>query len=129
MLSSGNDRRPARARYVAGLIVLAVSHFALGQVGLSLSHPGTRTILVWPQAGLALAAVLVWGYRVWPAIALGGVAVAIAEGHGLVMWMSTAASNTLAAVAGAWAMRRWGGLGGRLVGLERPGAEGKAGLI
>jgi len=45
-----------------------VIYFALAKGGLALAsiHPSATPI--WPPTGVALAAVLLWGYRTWPAI-------------------------------------------------------------
>jgi integral membrane sensor domain MASE1 len=41
-----------------------------GEVGLSVPFPSGTVSPVWPAAGVALAAMLLFGYRIWPAIAM-----------------------------------------------------------
>src|SRR6266478_10124314 len=62
------------AKYTAELLVIGVAYFVLAKVGLTLAsiHPSATPI--WPPTGLALAAVLLRGLRVWPAIFLAALA-------------------------------------------------------
>src|SRR5260370_3365447 len=59
--------------YAAILAGLATLYFFAAKLGLSLAfaYPGGSP--VWPPAGLAVAAGLLFGYRVWARILLGGV--------------------------------------------------------
>ena len=53
------------------LAALTVVYFAAGKLGLSLAFVNSSTSPVWPATGIALAALLVLGYRAWPAVFLG----------------------------------------------------------
>ncbi len=86
-------------------VALAVIHVLAAQLGLLLSHPETHVTLIWPPSGIALVAVLLLGYRVWPGIFIGDIAVAIMEGHPPLMWAIGPLGNTLAAVVGAWILQ------------------------
>jgi integral membrane sensor domain MASE1 len=50
---------------------LAIIYFIAGKVGLMLASVHASASPVWPAAGIALAALLLLGYRVWPAIFVG----------------------------------------------------------
>lgn len=50
------------------IIAVAVLYYLSAQLGLWLSFPETRLVALWPPAGLALALILLMGYRTWPAI-------------------------------------------------------------
>lgn len=75
---------------------------------------------MWPPSGIALAAVLLWGARVWPGIAAGSILVNLAvafttaqSGPGLVSILvaaSIAAGSTIQALACAGALRRFVGV-------------------
>lgn len=52
------------------VLVTAISIYFAGKLTLLLSLPPGYTIAIWPPAGIGLAAVLLWGYRVLPAIFL-----------------------------------------------------------
>ena len=86
-------------------LALAVLHVLAAQLGLLLAHPETHVTLVWPPSAIALAAVLLFGYRVWPGLFIGDVVVAVMEGHPPLMWAVGPVGNTLAAVVGAWLLR------------------------
>jgi len=63
---------------------------------------------IWPPTGLALAALLLGGYRLWPAVALGALLTNLDTGApaGAVLGITT--GNTLEALAGAFLLRRVG---------------------
>src|SRR4030095_916893 len=60
---------PQRRKYGLELSVVFVAYFLAGQVGLAVPFTSENVSPVWPAAGIALAAFLLVGYRVWPAIA------------------------------------------------------------
>ena len=53
------------------ILVLAAAYFVVGILTLAANIPPVIVTVVWLPAGIALAATLVWGYRVWPGILLG----------------------------------------------------------
>src|SRR5664279_5604148 len=61
-------RRSLRSPVVQVLVVF-VAYFAAGKIGLSTPFTSNNISPVWPASGVALAAVLLFGYRVWPGIA------------------------------------------------------------
>ena len=50
---------------------LALIYFVAGKLALQLAFVNASASPVWPPAGIALAALLLLGYRVWPAIFVG----------------------------------------------------------
>src|SRR5262245_2015682 len=80
--------------------VLAVLYFSAGAFGLSLAHVHPSASAVWPPSGIALAAILLWGYRVSPGIFLGALAINITLA-GSITGLSIAAGNTFEALLGA----------------------------
>lgn len=58
-------------RYFAQLLLVAVLYYITGRLGLLLAVPPGFATAIWPPSGIALAAVLVYGYRVWPGILIG----------------------------------------------------------
>src|SRR5437667_204505 len=63
---------PPRVPLVSwGLLVLTGVYFLAGKFGLSLAFVHASASAVWPPTGIALAATLLLGYRVWPALFLG----------------------------------------------------------
>src|SRR4029453_100187 len=90
----------ARTTSLAVIGVLAVIYVVAGKLGLSLATAHGSVSLVWPPTGIALAALLVFGSRVWPGIALGAFLVNVATGVGFGVAAGIAAGNTGAGPAG-----------------------------
>jgi len=53
------------------IVGLAFVYFITGKLGLQFASLNQSVGAVWPPTGIALAAVLLLGYRVWPGIWLG----------------------------------------------------------
>ena len=47
---------------------MALAYFVLAKLGLRLASINPSATPIWPPTGIALAAVLLWGQRMWPAI-------------------------------------------------------------
>jgi len=88
------------------IALLAVVYFASAKLGLSLAPLHKNVSLVWPPTGIALAAVLLLGYRAWPGIALGAFLINASTGVGLAVAAGIAVGNTLEALAGVYLLRR-----------------------
>ena len=56
---------------VLEVVAVAAVYYGAARLGLLLQLPGTNASPVWPPSGIGLAAVLLFGLRVWPGIALG----------------------------------------------------------
>ena len=50
---------------------LAAVYFGAAKLGLSLAVMAEQVSAVWPPTGVALAALLIYGYQIWPGILLG----------------------------------------------------------
>ena len=102
---------PASRRFddILGLSLLAVAYLALAKFGLALAslHPSASP--VWPPSGLALAGTLLWGWRVWPAIAIGALVANVTTFGSIWTAMAIAGGNTLEALITAWLLQRWSG--------------------
>src|SRR6266700_2897557 len=59
--------------YVVELLTLFAIYFTTARLGLSLGPVSRFATLVWFPSGTAMAALLLVGYRLWPAILLGKV--------------------------------------------------------
>jgi len=60
-------QNPAINSWLA-VVVTAILFYIAGKLTLSLSLPPSYATAIWPPAGIGLAAVLLWGYRVFPGI-------------------------------------------------------------
>ena len=88
---------------------LTVLYFAAGKLALTLAFLNASASPVWPPAGIALAALLLLGYRVWPAIFFGAFLVNFATAGTIGTSLGIALGNTLEAVCGAWLVNRVAG--------------------
>lgn len=106
-------RLPLRIGLLAGAYLLA------GKLALLLAIPPGFATAVWPAAGIATAACLAWGNRVWPGIFLGSLLVNIGPSfyhsststllHSLTLPSVIAAGASLQALCGALLVRRFVG--------------------
>ena len=88
---------------------LAAVYFVAGRLGLRLAFVNASATPVWPSAGIGLAALLVLGYRVWPAILLGAFLVNITTAGSVAISAAIAIGNTLEGVVGAYLVNRYAG--------------------
>ena len=96
----------ARGRRAAMLLLLFAAYVAAGKLGLSLAFVNASASAVWPPTGIALAACLLWGAWVWPAIFAGAFVVNITTSPAVVPSLVIACGNTLEGIAGAWLVQR-----------------------
>src|SRR5213596_1222563 len=89
--------------------ILTVVYFIAGKLGLMLASLHASASPVWPPAGIALAALLVLGYRAWPAIFVGAFLVNVTTTGNVATSLAVASGNTLEAVCGAWLVNRFAG--------------------
>src|SRR5438874_12827140 len=92
---------------VIGLLTLV--YFIAGKVGLMLASLHASASPVWPPAGIALAVLLLLGYRAWPAIFVGAFLVNVTTAGNFATSFAIATGNTLEALAGAWLVNRFAG--------------------
>jgi PAS domain S-box-containing protein len=91
----------------AAIIVTAAVYFFSGKFGLSLAFVNGSASAVWPPTGIALAGVLLWGYRLWPGIFIGAFLVSITTQGSLATSLGIATGNTLEALVAAGLVRRF----------------------
>src|SRR5262245_34347736 len=75
--------------------ILAVIYFIAGKLGLMLASLHSSASPVWPPAGIALAALLLLGYRAWPAIFIGALLVNVTTAGNVATSVAIATGNTL----------------------------------
>lgn len=94
------SRTPAR-RAGAAIVGVAVLYVLAARAGLMHAVVGSTVTLVWAPSGIALAALLVYGYRLAPGVALGAFIANAWSGVSLGVAASIALGNTLEALVGA----------------------------
>jgi len=98
-------RAAASATVLVEFIIVGTVFFGLVKAGLSLPSPVASPL--WPPTGCALAAFLLRGYRIWPAILAGSLSSYLLFGGALLQSSSIVAGTLLAALAGAFLISRW----------------------
>ena len=93
--------------------LFALAYFVAARVSLAVAIPPGYATPVWPSSGIAVAAVLLLGLRIWPAIWLAAAFANIAVESSLVAASLIATGNTLEALVGAGLVRRYAGDPGR----------------
>jgi integral membrane sensor domain MASE1 len=88
-------------------MLLAGVYAVAGKLGLLLAFVHASATAVWLPTGIALAAFLILGYRVWPGIFLGAFLVNISTEGSLATSIGIATGNTLEGVAGAYFVNRF----------------------
>jgi PAS domain S-box-containing protein len=100
LLQRRNRPRPLDFVYVLAACVLA------GKMGLAIPFTSGNVSPLWPPAGVALAATLLFGYRIWPAVALGAFIVNFFTAVPHLAALGIALGNTVGPICGAWLLRR-----------------------
>ena len=104
-----NVRVPPRVvwKYLVQITIVFVAYFAAGKLGQATANIRSSNLgPVWPAYGIALAALLLYGYRVWVGIAAAALLVAFLSPVPHVAAVGQAAGATLAALIGAFLLRR-----------------------
>src|ERR1035441_1097063 len=87
--------------------MLIALYFLGGLVGKTTTFLSGSVALVWPPAGIALAAILLFGFRFWPGVALGAVLFSFMDGVPFGFFtLGTAIGNTMGAIVCAFLLRR-----------------------
>jgi PAS domain S-box-containing protein len=98
---------PVLARQFAQVAIVFAAYFLAGKLGQATTNVrGGNVGPVWPAYGFALAAILIFGYRVWYAVAAGAFLVAYLIPAPLLESVGQATGATLAAVTGTFLLRR-----------------------
>jgi diguanylate cyclase (GGDEF)-like protein len=100
-------------RRVGLLLALAAVYYLAAKVGLRFAFVNTSVTTVWPPAGIALAAFVLFGYRVWPAILVAAFAANVTTTGHVVSSIGIAIGNTAEGLLGSYLVNRFA-RGGRV---------------
>lgn len=98
------------ARYSSGdlltwcwqISLLVIAYVVTGALGIQLAHYREGVTLVWPPTGISLAAMILFGRRLWPGIFIGTILVSLGNSSlNSLASMGVATGNSLEAVVGA----------------------------
>jgi integral membrane sensor domain MASE1 len=91
------------------IAALAVVYLVAAKLGLKLAFVHPNATAMWPPSGIALAAFLVFGYRVWPGIFAGALLANVASESTVATLLGIATGNTLEGLTGAYLVNRFAG--------------------
>jgi len=91
---------------VGKIATIAVLYVLAARAGLQLDAISGFATLVWPPTGIALAALLLGGFALWPGVFLGAVVANILTGAPLLIAGGIGIGNTLEALLAAYALTR-----------------------
>jgi diguanylate cyclase (GGDEF)-like protein len=90
--------------------LLAVVYFVAAKLSLPLAIPPGYATAVWPPSGIALAATLLVGSRLWPGVWLGAALANYTVNSSLALAVAMSTGNALEALAGAALIRHFIGV-------------------
>ncbi len=94
-------------QYLLKVAVVFALYLAAGKLGLSAPFTSGNVSPVWPASGVALASVLLWGYEVWPGLALAAFFVNFLSPIPALSCIGIAIGNTSSALLGGYLLRRF----------------------
>ena len=92
--------------HILAIAGLGVVYFVAAKLGLKLAFPYPSASSVWPGTGIALAAMLLFGYRVWPAIFVSAFLANLTTAGSVATSLGIATGNTLEGLIGARFLNR-----------------------
>src|SRR3982751_3402224 len=87
---------------VFGSALLFILYSGTAQLGFILGAVAGFAALVWPPTGIALAALRLFGFSLWPGVFAGALLVNLVHGAPFLVACGSASGNTLEALLGAW---------------------------
>lgn len=96
-----------KRRDLATAAALAVVYFGAAKLGLRLAYVNPSATAVWAPTGIALAAFLIFGFRIWPGIFLGAFLANLTTAGTVLTSIGIAAGNTMEGVVGCYLVKRF----------------------
>jgi signal transduction histidine kinase len=95
-------------RYVIGVLLLTGAYYVAAKIGLRLAYLDGAVTALWPPVGVGMAALVLFGPRLWPGVVIGDLLVAdFSTPLGTILGQT--AGNTLEVLVGALLLRRLAG--------------------
>jgi two-component sensor histidine kinase/integral membrane sensor domain MASE1 len=94
-------------RYIVEIIAISLIYYLVAKLSLALASVHPSATPIWPPTGLALAAVLLLGYRIWPGLFVAALITNATTAGSIYTSSAIALGNTLESVVGAYLINRW----------------------
>ncbi|MBI2020499.1 MASE1 domain-containing protein [Candidatus Daviesbacteria bacterium] len=94
--------------YLIKVLIIFTAYFFTARLGLTLDAVSGFATLVWLPTGLSLAALLIFGFKIWPGIFLGAFLANLTIGAPPLVALGIGTGNTLEAVLAAYFLKRLG---------------------
>jgi signal transduction histidine kinase len=105
MLMFRRTRPGGLVLYALAIALVAAAYYLAGRIGLELAYLNGAVAAIWPPAGLGLAVLFLYGFRLWPGIVIGDLWLGdYSTPLGTVLGQTV--GNTLALVVAAALLRR-----------------------
>ena len=101
--------RPRHSKTILEILALSAVYFIAAKLGLRLAFANPSATAIWPCTGIALAALLILGYRVLPGIFFGAFLVNLMTAGSAATSLGIAVGNSLEAVVGCYLVSRFAG--------------------
>src|SRR5262249_28423701 len=106
MTASSDAQRPWYLADSVAAAALGIAYVVTARFSLSMGAVAGVAAPVWPPTGLALAALVICGPRLWPGIAAGAFLANWSVGVPVLAAIGTALGNTFEALLGSYLLRR-----------------------
>ena len=104
--STEKSSYPRKSEIATQLLLVALAYFVSGRVGLAIPYLDSHITLIWLPTGIAVAALMRWGYVCWPGIFLGALATNYSIDFSPLLDCCIALGNTLGPLLAVWLLRR-----------------------
>ena len=92
--------------YALTMAGVAVAYVVFAEIGFSLAFSVRQVTAVWPPSGIAVAALLLGGFRLWPGVYAGALVANLLTGEPILTALGIAIGNTLGPLGGVFLLRR-----------------------
>jgi diguanylate cyclase (GGDEF)-like protein len=100
-------KQPNVLKDVMKVAILAGVYFAAGKFGLGFASVNASATAIWPCTGIAIAALLIFGYEIWPGILIGAFLVNLTTAGTVGTSLGVAIGNTLEGLAACYLIRQF----------------------
>ena len=92
---------------IFAILILALTYYAAAKLGLSMAFVAPQVTAVWPPSGIAVAALILFGPRLWPGVMLGAFFANVTASEPVWTAVAISAGNTLEGLIAAVILKRY----------------------